>query len=56
LGQQVAKRAQTPAALTNPGPLLEATKKLGEAQVDLVKAGLAYRTAYAKLMELLGDH
>jgi hypothetical protein len=36
--------------------LLEASKKLGEAQVDLVKAELAYRTAYAQLMELLGEN
>ena len=54
MGQQVAKRAQTPAALTNPGPLLEATKKLGEAQVDLVKADLAHRIAYIKLAALIG--
>jgi outer membrane protein TolC len=56
LRAEAAKLATTPEALKNPGPLLEAAKKLGEAQVDLVKAELAYRTAYAQLMELLGDH
>jgi outer membrane protein TolC len=56
LRAEAAKKAQTPEALKNPGPLLEASKKLGEAQVDVVKAELAYRTAYAELMALLGDH
>jgi outer membrane protein TolC len=56
LRAEAAKKAQTPDALKNPGPLLEASKKFGEAQVDLVKADLAYRTAYAVLVELLGDH
>jgi outer membrane protein TolC len=56
LRTEVVKKATTPAALTNPGPLLEAGKKIGEAKVDLVKAELAYRTAYAELMALLGDH
>jgi outer membrane protein TolC len=56
LRAEAAKMARTPEALKNPGPLLEASKKLGEAQVDLVKAELAYRTAYVLLMELLGDH
>ena len=56
LRAEAAKMAATPEAVKNPGPLLEASKKLGEAQVDLVKAELAYRTAYAQLMELLGDH
>ena len=56
LRTEVQKKATTPAALKDPGPLLEAGKKLAEAQVDFVKADLAYRTAHAKLMELLGDH
>ena len=56
LRAEAAKMAATPEALKNPGPLLEASKKLGETQVDLVKAELAYRTEYAQLMELLGDH
>jgi hypothetical protein len=56
LRAEVVKKTTTPEALKNPGPLLEASKKFGEAQVDLVKAELAYRTAHAELMALLGDH
>jgi outer membrane protein TolC len=56
LRAEVVKKTTTPKALKNPGPLLEASKKFGEAQVDLVKAELAYRTAHAELMALLGDH
>jgi len=55
LRTEAEKKATTPAALTNPGPLLEAGKKRMEAEVDLVKADLAYRTAYAQLMALIGD-
>src|SRR5262249_39420846 len=54
LRTEVVKRATTPEALKDPGPLLQASKKLGEAQVDLVKAELAYRTAHAQLMALIG--
>jgi outer membrane protein TolC len=56
LRTEAVKQATTPTALTNPGPLLEAGKKLLEAQVDLIKAELAYRTAHAQLMALLADH
>ncbi len=49
LRTEAEKKATTPAALTNPGPLLEAGKKRMEAEVDLVKADLAFRTAYAQL-------
>jgi outer membrane protein TolC len=56
LRAEAAKKATTPEALKNPEPLLEAGKKLAEAKVDLVKAELAYRTAHAELMALLGDH
>jgi outer membrane protein TolC len=56
LRAEAVKTATTPAALKDPGPLLQAGKKLGEAQVDLVKAELAYRTAYAEFMALIGDH
>jgi outer membrane protein TolC len=56
LRAEAVKNATTPAALKDPGPLLQAGKKLGEAQVDLVKAELAYRTAYAEFMALIGDH
>ena len=43
--------------MTNPAALavlLEASKKRAEAEVDAVKADLAYRTAYVKLMSLIG--
>ncbi|HEX5272065.1 MAG TPA: TolC family protein [Gemmataceae bacterium] len=56
LRAEAVKKATTPAALKDPEPLLRASKKLGEAQVDLVKAELAYRTAWAQFMELIGDH
>jgi outer membrane protein TolC len=54
LRKEAEKLATTPAALTNPGPLLTASKKRMEAEVDFVKADLAYRTAYVELMALLG--
>jgi outer membrane protein TolC len=56
LRAEAAKKATTPEAFKDPVPLLQAGKKLAEAQVDLVKAELAYRTAHAELMALLGDH
>ena len=40
-----------PAALA---ALLEATKKRMETEVEAVKADLAYRSAYVKLMSLIG--
>src|SRR5262249_53879868 len=56
LRTEAEKKATTPEALKDPGPLLQASKKLSEAQVDLVKAELAYRTAHAELMALIGGH
>jgi outer membrane protein TolC len=56
LRKEAEQKATTPEALTNPGPLLAATKKRAEAEVDLVKADLAYRTAYVELMALIGHH
>jgi outer membrane protein TolC len=56
LREEAVKKATTPEAMKDPGPLLQASKKFGEAQVDLVKAELAYRTAYAEFMALVGDH
>lgn len=53
LRKEVVKKATTPEALTNPGPLLEASKKSLEAEVDFIKADLAYRTAYVELMALI---
>jgi outer membrane protein TolC len=51
---EAAKAAQTPAAMQNPAPLIEATKKFGLAQVDLVKAELAYRVSAAQIMSMVG--
>jgi outer membrane protein TolC len=56
LRAEAVKKATTPEAMKDPGPLLKASKKYGEAQVDLVKAELAYRTAWAEFMALIGDH
>jgi outer membrane protein len=56
LHAEAVKKATTPEAMKDPGPLLQAGKKFGEAQVDLVKAELAYRTAWAEFMALIGDH
>jgi outer membrane protein TolC len=54
LRKEAEKKAMTPEALTNPEPLLKASKKRMEAEVEVVKADLAYRTAYAELMALIG--
>jgi outer membrane protein TolC len=56
LRAEAVRKATTLEALKDPDPLLQASKKLGEAQVDLVKAELAYRTACAEIMALIGDH
>ena len=53
LRKEVVKKATTPQALTNPGPLLEASKKSLEAEIDFIKADLAYRIAYVELMALI---
>jgi outer membrane protein TolC len=54
LRKEAEKKETTPAALTNPGPLLAASKASLEAEIELIKANLAYRTAYVELMALLG--
>jgi hypothetical protein len=54
LRKEAEKKAMTPEVLTNPEPLLKASKKRMEAEVEVVKADLAYRTAYAELMALIG--
>jgi outer membrane protein TolC len=54
--EEAAKAARTPEAMQNPGPLIEATKKLGLAEVDLIKADLAYRISATQLMSLIGAH
>ena len=50
---EAVKKVTTPEAMKDPGPLLQAGKNFGEAQVDLVKAELAYRTAWAEFMRRL---
>ena len=57
LRKEAEKKATTPEAMTNPAALaalLEATKKRAEAEVDAVKADLAYRQAYVDLMSMVG--
>ena len=57
LRKEAEKKATTPEAMTNPAALdalLKATKKRAEAEVDAVKADLAYRQAYVELMSLVG--
>jgi outer membrane protein TolC len=53
LRKEALKKATTPDAMANPGPLLEASKKSMEAEIDFVKADLAYRMAYVELMALV---
>jgi outer membrane protein TolC len=55
LRKEAEKKAMTPDAMTNPGPLVIAIKARATAEVDLVKASLAYRVAHAQLMALLGQ-
>jgi outer membrane protein TolC len=57
LRKEAEKRATTPEALRNPAALaalLEATKNRMLAEVDAIKADLAYRQAYVNLMTLIG--
>jgi outer membrane protein len=54
--EEALKAARTPTAMQNPGPLIDAANKHGLAQVDLVKAELAYRTSATQLKTLLGAH
>lgn len=56
LWQETVKKATTPEAFANPKDLLYATKYLALAQVEYVKADLAYRTAYVKLIALIEKH
>jgi outer membrane protein TolC len=55
LRKEAVKKATTPEAMRNPKALIEATKDAGLAEVGAVKADLAYRQAYVKLMELVGQ-
>jgi outer membrane protein len=57
LRKEAEKKATTPEAMTNPtalDALLTASKKRAEAEVEAVKADLAYRQAYVELMGLVG--
>jgi outer membrane protein TolC len=54
LRKEAEKKATTPDALRNPKALIDATQARMLAEVDAVKADLAYRTAYVKLMSLVG--
>jgi outer membrane protein len=57
LRKEAEKKATTPQAMTNPtalDALLTASKKRAEAEVEAVKADLAYRQAYVELMGLVG--
>jgi outer membrane protein TolC len=54
LRKEAEKQATTPEALRNPTALIAATKARALAEVDAVKADLAYRQAYVNLMSLLG--
>jgi outer membrane protein TolC len=54
LHKEAVKKATTPEAEKNPKDLLDASKALMLAEVEYVKADLAYRQAYVELMTLLG--
>jgi outer membrane protein TolC len=54
LRKEALKKASTPEALRDPASLLKVSKDVATAEVDLVKAELAYRAAYVKLMSLIG--
>jgi outer membrane protein TolC len=55
LRKEAEKKATTPAALANPAALIKATSDRLEAEVNTVKAELAYRQAYVEVMSLVGD-
>jgi outer membrane protein TolC len=55
LRQQAVKKETTPEAMKNPKDLIKATTDLMTAEVDAVKAELAYRQAHVKLTILVGD-
>jgi outer membrane protein TolC len=53
LRKEQVKKASTPDAMANLGPLLDASEKNLEAEIDFIKADLAYRSAYVELMALI---
>jgi hypothetical protein len=57
LWKEAEKKATTPEALANPTALallLRASKDRALAEIEAVKADLAYRQAYVKVMSLIG--
>jgi outer membrane protein TolC len=54
LRKEAVKKATTPEAMRDPAPLLKASKDLMQAEVDAIKADLAYRQAHVQLMSLIG--
>jgi outer membrane protein TolC len=54
LRKEAEKKATTPEAMKDPTALIAAVKARGLAEVDAVKADLAYRQAYVQLMTLIG--
>jgi outer membrane protein TolC len=55
LRKEAEKRATTPEALRNPAAMIAASQARMLAEVDAVKADLAYRQAFVELMTLVGD-
>jgi outer membrane protein TolC len=56
LRKEAEKAATTPQAQQDPEPLMQATKDRMTAEVDAIKADLAYRIAVAKLCSLVSNH
>lgn len=54
LRREAEKKALTPQAQRDPLPLIKASKARMLAEVDLIKADLAFRQAYGQLMSLIG--
>jgi outer membrane protein TolC len=56
LRKEAVKVADTPQALQNPTALITASNNLMTAEVNAIKADLAYRIAYVKMMAMVGQH
>jgi outer membrane protein TolC len=54
LRKEAQKQATTPEAMKNPAALLDASKDRMTAEMNFIKADLAYRQAYVELMTLIG--
>jgi outer membrane protein TolC len=55
LRKEAVKQATTPEAMRNPTALIKASKDQALAEVEAIKADLAYRQAYVQLMALVGN-